>query len=192
MEETRPDRTAMEETRPDRAAAEEARPDRLMTTSYSEICPFGGSGGSSGRSSALGCGSDTLLSPDLSPATPEQPAVPSEGAGRGSPLRPSAALLDELERDARRLAAAADGLIESLTGTMYSISSLAVDSMEAYRDAVCKTCDSVDANIKAMYQLMAKTEELNKAVKQVHPLAVQVRELKRLLELFEGAVVAGS
>ena len=43
-----------------------------------------------------------------------------------------------------------------------------------------------------MYQLMAKTEELNKAVKQVHPLAGQVRELKRLLELFEGAVMAGS
>ena len=118
-----------------------------MTTSYSEICPFGGgSGGSSGRSSALGCGSDTLLSPDLSPATPDQPP-PSE-PGPGSPPRPSAALLDELEQDARRLAAAADGLIESLTGTMYSISSLAVDSMDAYRDAVCKTCDNVDANIK--------------------------------------------
>ena len=113
-----------------------------MTTSYSEICPSGsGSGGSSGRSSVLECGSDTLLSPDLSPAGADGPPPPT-------PPPRSAALLDQLEREARRLAASADGLIESLTGTMYSLSSLAVDSMDAYRDAVCKTCDSVDANIK--------------------------------------------
>jgi hypothetical protein len=29
---------------------------------------------------------------------------------------------------------------------------------------VCKTCDAVDDNIKGMYQLMAKWEELNKAM----------------------------
>jgi hypothetical protein len=33
-----------------------------------------------------------------------------------------------------------------------------------YRDGVCKTCDAVDDNIKGMYQLMAKWEELNKAM----------------------------
>lgn len=43
-----------------------------------------------------------------------------------------------------------------------------------------------------MYQVMAKTEELNRAVKQVHPLAAQVHELKRLLDLFESAVLSGS
>ena len=32
------------------------------------------------------------------------------------------------------------------------------------RDGVCKTCDAVDDNIKGMYQLMAKWEELNKAM----------------------------
>ncbi|XP_037087941.1 uncharacterized protein LOC119108481 [Pollicipes pollicipes] len=172
-----------------------------MTTSYSEIFH----GGSSGRSSVLECGSDTLLSPDLSPVSPDRQEQPladelaqlatepgPAAAGYSAPSRPSAALLDELERDARRLAASADGLIESLTGTMYSISSLAVDAMDAYRDAVCKTCDGVDANIKAMYQVMAKTEELNKTVKQVHPLAGQVREVRRLLDLFESAVTAGS
>jgi hypothetical protein len=33
-----------------------------------------------------------------------------------------------------------------------------------FRDGVCKTCDAVDDNIKGMYQLMAKWEELNKAM----------------------------
>ena len=144
-----------------------------MATSYSEICPFGGSGGSSGRSSALGDGSDTLLSPDLSPATPDQPPPSAPAGDRGSPPRPSAALLDELEQDARRLAAAADGLIESLTGTMYTISSLAVDSMDAYRDAVCKTCDSVDANIKVTARLaMRSTQTRSKGNSDPFPFRI--------------------
>jgi len=189
-------------------SASEDGHNRLMTTSYSEIFH----GGSSGRSSVLECGTETLLSPDLSPSSPEQlessPAkhedqpttaladqltrLSTADGGCSAAARPSAALLDELERDARRLATSADALIESLTGTMYSISALAVDSMDAYRDGVCKTCDGVDANIKAMYQVMAKTEELNRTVKQVYPLSGQIRELKRLLDLFETAVLTSS
>lgn len=30
----------------------------------------------------------------------------------------------------------------------FQISALTVDCVETYRDAVCKTCDAVDANIK--------------------------------------------
>jgi len=28
-----------------------------------------------------------------------------------------------------------------------------VEAVETYRDGVCKTCDEVDGNIKAMYQV---------------------------------------
>ena len=56
---------------------------------------------------------------------------------------------------------------------------------ETYRDGVCKTCDEVDSNIKSMYQLMAKVEELNKSMAPAYKLADQVKEVKRLLEMLE-------
>ena len=39
------------------------------------------------------------------------------------------------------------------TGFSTGISALTVDTVETYRDGVCKTCDAVDGNIKSMYQV---------------------------------------
>ncbi|KAG0714727.1 BLOC-1-related complex subunit 6 [Chionoecetes opilio] len=82
--------------------------------------------------------------------------------------------INDIERHARHIATSVDTLIENLTGTLHSISSLTVDCVETYRDAVCKTCDAVDANIKSMYQLMAKTEELSKSMKPIYKLQEQM------------------
>ena len=40
-----------------------------------------------------------------------------------------------------------------------------------------------------MYQLMAKVEELNKSMAPAYKLADQVKEVKRLLAMFESATV---
>ena len=48
--------------------------------------------------------------------------------------------------------------------TIFSEKSPHSDLDGVSRDGVCKTCDAVDDNIKGMYQLMAKWEELNKAM----------------------------
>lgn len=53
-------------------------------------------------------------------------------------------------------------------------SALTVGCLETYRDAVCKTCDAVDHNIKSMYQLMAKCEELSKSMGPIYKLAEQM------------------
>jgi len=39
-----------------------------------------------------------------------------------------------------------------------------------------------------MYQLMAKCEELNQSMKPIAKLSEELKEVKRLLELFEKAV----
>lgn len=39
---------------------------------------------------------------------------------------------------------------------------------------MCKTCDAVDHNIKSMYQLMAKCEELSKSMGPIYKLAEQM------------------
>ncbi|KAB7494006.1 Uncharacterized protein Anas_01626 [Armadillidium nasatum] len=84
------------------------------------------------------------------------------------PIDPT--VIGDLEERARDVATSMDTLIENLTGTLHSISALSVECVETYRDAVCKTCDAVDSNIKSMYQLMAKCEELSKSMKSVYKL----------------------
>lgn len=53
-------------------------------------------------------------------------------------------------------------------------SALTVGCLETYRDAVCKTCDAVDYNIKSMYQLMAKCEELSKSMSVLYKMSEKV------------------
>ncbi|XP_076640714.1 BLOC-1 related complex subunit 6 isoform X1 [Halictus rubicundus] len=97
-------------------------------------------------------------------------------------------ILNELEMEARKVATSVDALTENLAAILHSASALTVGCLETYRDAVCKTCDAIDHNIKSMYQLMAKCEELSKSMGPVYKLAEQVKEMKRMLELFENAM----
>ncbi|XP_012280198.1 BLOC-1-related complex subunit 6 isoform X2 [Orussus abietinus] len=97
-------------------------------------------------------------------------------------------VLNELEMEARKVATSVDSLTENLAAILHSASALTVGCLETYRDAVCKTCDTVDHNIKSMYQLMAKCEELSKSMGPVYKLAEQIKEMKRMLELFESAM----
>lgn len=97
-------------------------------------------------------------------------------------------LLNDLEFEARNIAASVDTLSETLSGVLHSMSALTVECLEIYRDVVCKTCDSIDANIKSMYQLMAKCEELSKEIEPIYKLAQQVKDIKHILDLFENAI----
>ncbi|KAF4532798.1 hypothetical protein B566_EDAN002648 [Ephemera danica] len=97
-------------------------------------------------------------------------------------------VLYDIEMEARRVATSVDTLTENLAGILHSVSALTVECLETYRDAVCKTCDAVDSNIKSMYQLMAKCEELSKSMKSIYKLSEQIKEIKRLLDLFENVV----
>lgn len=126
----------------------------------------------------LSCGDTTIKSPTSCLYRQAlEPNLPSLDA----------TVLNELEADARKVATAVDSLTENLAGLLHSISALTVDCLETYRDAVCSTCDAVDSNIKSMYQLMAKCEELSKTMKSTYTLADHIKEIKRLLDLYENA-----
>lgn len=111
-----------------------------------------------------------------------------------TPVRPlerfvlDANLLNDLEYEAKNIAMSVDTLTETLSGVLHSMSALTVECLEIYRDVVCKTCDSIDANIKSMYQVMAKCEELSKEMEPIYKLAQQVKDIKHILDLFENAV----
>ncbi|KAE8746441.1 hypothetical protein FOCC_FOCC006807 [Frankliniella occidentalis] len=134
---------------------------------------------------------ENLMLADAPPFTGSRSATPclhrqALSAPQLSPIDPY--ILNDLENEARRIASSVDTLTESLAGILRSISALTVDCVEIYRDAVCKTCDAVDSNIKAMYQLMAKCEELSKSMKPIYKLAEDIKEVKRLLDMLESAV----
>ena len=102
------------------------------------------------------------------------------------PLDPSA--IEDIEKHAKYLAACVDAMVENLSGVLHSASGLTVETLETYRDGVCKTCDEVDNNIKSMYQLMAKVEELNKSMTPVYKVNDQIKELKHLLDIYESCL----
>ena len=62
-------------------------------------------------------------------------------------------VLNDIEKEARRLATDVDSLVENLSGVLQSVSGLTVETVQTYRDGVCKTCDEVDSNIRGMYQV---------------------------------------
>jgi hypothetical protein len=159
-----------------------------MTSSYSEIC-----GGERGRflsgleGTVLGgegeliCFVAAHLEKELSSGgtpVPELPPTPPQQQEWG---------LLEIEADALRLAASVDSLAEQLSEILHGVSALTVDCLDTYRDAVCKTCDCLDLNIKSMYQLMAKCEELSNSMAPTYKLAQHIKNIKHLLDLIDAS-----
>jgi len=104
-----------------------------------------------------------------------------------TPLLPpvDSAAIQQLELHCQKVASMLDTTAENLTGTLHSISSLAVDCLDTYKDGVCRTCDSMDANIKSMYQLMAKCEEMSYSMRPIFKLQNQIKEISRLVDIME-------
>ncbi|CAH1107549.1 unnamed protein product [Psylliodes chrysocephalus] len=95
------------------------------------------------------------------------------------------ALINDLEVEAHRMATSVDSLIENLCGILHSISSITADNVDVYKNAVSKMSDAMDSNIKSMYTMMAKAEEVTQSMKVVEGLSVRIKEIKRLVDLFE-------
>ncbi|XP_028029255.1 BLOC-1-related complex subunit 6 isoform X2 [Bombyx mandarina] len=94
-------------------------------------------------------------------------------------------VLHDLEHEAQKIAQSVDNLIENLSSILHSNSSLTAENMDVYKDAVGKTCDAMDNNIKSMYTILAKGEEVSQAMIPVQAQAARIAEIKRLLQLFE-------
>lgn len=95
------------------------------------------------------------------------------------------ALINDLECEAHRMATSVDSLIENLCGILHSISSITADNVEIYKNAVSKMSDAMDSNIKSMYTMMAKAEEVTQSMKIIENHSVRIKEIKRLVDLLE-------
>ncbi|CAD5119622.1 DgyrCDS8219 [Dimorphilus gyrociliatus] len=99
--------------------------------------------------------------------------------------------LFEIENSAHKIAASVGKMMDSMAANLHLMSSVTTSCIDAYKEGVDRTCDSVDASIKTMYALMAKCEELSKSMQPVYKLSNEMKEVKRLLELFENQVNKG-
>lgn len=98
---------------------------------------------------------------------------------------PDPQILIDLESQAQQIATQFDRILVEFRGSLHGMTNLTVDCVGCYTNSVKKTCDSVDGTIKSMYQMLAKSEELLHVLKPLPALTKQVREIKRLLDLFE-------
>ncbi|KAM5307673.1 BLOC-1-related complex subunit 6 [Glossophaga mutica] len=103
------------------------------------------------------------------------PAIP--------PIDPD--VLRDLERLSRELGGRVDRLLRGLGGAVQELTALSVGCIQTYRDAVDSLGEAVDMSIKGMYTLLARCEELERALQPVQGLARQVRDIRRTLEVLE-------
>ncbi|XP_001354249.2 BLOC-1-related complex subunit 6 [Drosophila persimilis] len=94
-------------------------------------------------------------------------------------------VLSDIELEAQYLATSVDNLLENLGNLLHSISSITADNVEVHKNAVNKLTDTLDANIKCQYQLLAKTEEITKSMKPTERLGQRIREIKRLVDTLD-------
>lgn len=124
-----------------------------------------------------------------SPVSPSEPLKTfQKHLSSALPPQLDSNVLNDLEIEAQYLAADIDNLTENLTNLLHSISSITADNVEVYTNSVTKLTDSIDANIKAMYSIIAKTEEISKTMNRAEETALRIKEIRKLVDLFEAAL----
>uniref|UniRef100_A0A914GTI3 CUE domain-containing protein n=1 Tax=Globodera rostochiensis TaxID=31243 RepID=A0A914GTI3_GLORO len=103
----------------------------------------------------------------------------------------SAQFLLELETHAQSIASGIDMALRDLRGSLRGMSDLTCESTQMFGSVVNSTCDSVDASIRSMYTMLAKTEEFNESMRGIEKLLQQIKDIKRLLDLFEEHFIVG-
>lgn len=82
--------------------------------------------------------------------------------------------LNDIEIEAQYLAASVDNLTENLCNLLHSVSSITADNVECYKNSVNKLTDCMDGNIKSMYTIMAKAEEISNAMRPTAQLSTRM------------------
>ncbi|MBZ3888408.1 hypothetical protein SUZIE_197805 [Sciurus carolinensis] len=117
------------------------------------------------------------------PSAPVRPCLAPAPTPTIPPIDPD--VLRDLERLSRDLGGRVDRLLRGLGGAVQELTALSVGCIQTYRDAVDSLGEAVDMSIKGMYTLLARCEELERALQPVQGLARQVRDIRRTLEVLE-------
>lgn len=126
----------------------------------------------------------------LSGAPRGEPAAVAGGGGGGGggssipAIDPGA--LQEVVALAGQVAAQVDELLRNVHCGLQALTALSVGCIQTYRDGVESLGEAADLSIRAMYALVARCEELDRAMQPVPALAKRIRDMKGTLERLEG------
>lgn len=123
-----------------------------------------------------------------STSPPSSQTLPAASASSDT-VTPDSTTLQQIEVTAQTLNKNIEDVIAHIHKSTQSISGLTVECMKAYETCLNSTADTVDANIKSMYQLMAQVEELNKSMTPLSTVKQEVAQVKHLLDAFEKVVL---
>ncbi|KAJ7354866.1 hypothetical protein OS493_029421 [Desmophyllum pertusum] len=94
-------------------------------------------------------------------------------------------ILNDLELRATDIAGNLDHMLATLANSLKAMSQVSTECLGAYSTCVDHASETVDVNIKSMYTLIARCEELNASLKPVQNMAEEVKEIKKTLDIFE-------
>ena len=99
------------------------------------------------------------------------------------PVDPS--VLKDLEEQAKIASKSVDKLMKYLAKHLQHSTKITQDTASIYRESVRNVQKEVENNIRLMYSLVAKCEELDQKMKPVTELAKQVSDIKESLDALE-------
>ena len=98
-----------------------------------------------------------------------------------------ATVINDLEEQAKLAAGSLAWMTKHLTCKLSEMSKVTVQTSHVYAEAVQRASCFADGNIRLMYTLMAKCEELNQKMKPVYEIQSQVEDIKQKLDMLEAA-----
>ncbi|XP_072188842.1 LOW QUALITY PROTEIN: BLOC-1-related complex subunit 6 [Excalfactoria chinensis] len=111
---------------------------------------------------------------------------PSAAAGGSSIPAIDPGALQDVVALAGQVAAQVDELLRNVHCGLQALTALSVGCIQTYRDGVESLGEAADLSIRAMYALVARCEELDRAMQPVPALAKRIRDMKGTLERLEG------
>ena len=94
-------------------------------------------------------------------------------------------VLMEIEDQAKYASKSIDKLMKFLAKELQNGAKATQDIVGVYDGAINNVYSEVEANIKAMYSLIAKCEELDRKMKPITEIAQQVKQIKESLDTLE-------
>lgn len=94
-------------------------------------------------------------------------------------------VLNDLEEQAKTASRSIEKMMKYLSTRLQDNTKVTQETVQIYSESVKNVQKEVEHNIRLMYSLVAKCEELDRKMKPINELAAQVNDIKESLDLLE-------